>query len=183
MSGEITPVFYLALLAIAGWGVYLQMRHYSLPVHADSGEFIYRGVLEREGEKFQVMDIKMPWKELLTVWRHWSVDSILQGYPAIQNKILVYQTMTWFFRNSQFQAKDFRLLLGLYHGCTILTMGALPLKEFNDLRAGWFNQGRKGAVDTLTQGGVTRLLQDWRTLNASGSWRQSLPRLFGESPG
>jgi hypothetical protein len=118
-------LFVLALLAIAGWGIYLQLRNYSLPVHADSGEFIYRGVLEREGERFQTREIKNSWKEVLTAYRHWSPSAFFAGVPVIQNKILVYRIMTWYFRGSQFGAKDFRLLCGCYHGGTILILGVL----------------------------------------------------------
>lgn len=125
MNGEIMPLFYVSLLAVAGLGMYLQLKHYSLPIHADSGEFIYRGVLEGEGEKFQIKEINKPWKELLVVWRNWSLSGFIGGYPAIQNKMFVYQLMTWFFRGSQFKVKDFRLLFSLYHGCTIFMMGVL----------------------------------------------------------
>lgn len=127
MSGEITPFFYLALLTIAILGIFLQLKHYSLPVHADSGEFIYRGVLEREGEKFKIRGVTRNWKYLLFAYRHYSLTNFQDqdGCPAIQNKELVYRLMTWFFRGSQFKAKDFRLLFFLYHGCTILMMGVL----------------------------------------------------------
>lgn len=59
----------------------------------------------------------------------------------------------------------------------------LPLKEFNDLMGLWFNQGRGAETDILTHGGVTRLLQDWQSLNASGCWHRSFPRLCGQHEG
>lgn len=125
MNGETMVLFWLALLAAAGMGIYLQLKNYSLPVHADSGEFIYQGVLEREGERFKIREIKHSWREVLTAYRHWSLNDFFRGVPAIQNKMLVYQIMTWYFRGGQFKAKDFRLLFGLYHGCTILMLGVL----------------------------------------------------------
>ena len=124
MNGEPT-LFWLGILAAAGMGIYWQLKNYSLPVHADSGEFIYQGVLEREGERFKIREIKHSWREVLTAYRHWSLNDFFRGVPAIQNKMLVYQIMTWYFRGGRFKAKDFRLLFGWYHGCTILMLGVL----------------------------------------------------------
>lgn len=126
-------LFLLALLVITAFGVLLQIRHYRLPIHADTGEFIYRGILEREGEVFQPEELTISWKALLTYWWPREFPGRIQmtledlichgGYPVIQNKALIYQLMTWFYRYSWFQAKDFRFLFGIYHAATIFVLG------------------------------------------------------------
>jgi hypothetical protein len=118
-----------ALLLILSLNLLLHLRTLKLPLHPDSGLFLYRAILSRVGERFVYG--RRTGK---------GVFDFVGDYSRFQIKYLVYVFMNTLYRCLPPDPKAFRIFFALYNGLT-----ALALYAFAGLTLGWA-EGAFGAI-------------------------------------
>lgn len=109
----------LSILFIFALNLLLQVRTRKLPLHPDSGLFLYRAILSRTGEKFRYG--KRTGK---------GVFDFSGDYSRFQIKFLVYKIMEVLYRVTSPNPKAFRVFFAFYNSFSTLAVYALGSLAF-----------------------------------------------------